>query len=97
MAGAQAAGFQVVTHAIGDRAIEQAQNAIAAALAGQPNTLRHRIAHNSVIRPELLSRYGEIGIVPVIFGPYPLCEPFGPPPPPEYQAWDCLLYTSRCV
>ena len=88
VAEAHGAGFQVVIHAIGDRAIEQAQNGIAAALNGQPNTYRHRIDHNSVIRPDLLARYGEIGIVPVIFGPYPLCEPFGPPPPAEYQTWE---------
>ena len=88
VAQAHAAGFQVAIHAIGDRAVEQAQNAIVAALDGQPNILRHRIDHNSVIRPELLARYGEIGIIPLIFGPYPVCEPFGPPPPPEYQAWE---------
>jgi predicted amidohydrolase YtcJ len=88
VAEAQTADHQVLIHAIGDRAIEQAQIAIAAALDGQPNSYRHRIDHNSVIRPELLARYGEIGIVPVIFGPYPLCEPFGPPPPAEYQAWE---------
>jgi predicted amidohydrolase YtcJ len=88
VAEAQTADHQVLIHAIGDRAIEQAQIAIAAALDGQPNSYRHRIDHNSVIRPELLTRYGEIGIVPVIFGPYPLCEPFGPPPPAEYQAWE---------
>ena len=82
------AGYQVAIHAIGDQAVEQAQNAIAATLNGQPNTLRHRIEHNSVIRPELLPRYGEIGIVPVLFGMYPECEPFGPPPPPEYQSWE---------
>lgn len=55
-------------------------------MARQPNRLRHRIEHNSVIRPDLLPRYGEIGIIPILFGPYPLCEPFGPPPPPEYQS-----------
>ena len=82
------AGYQVAIHAIGDRAVEAAQKAIAAALNGQPNSLRHRIEHNSVIRPELLPRYGEIGIIPVLFGPYPLCEPFGPPPPPAYQSWE---------
>jgi predicted amidohydrolase YtcJ len=85
---AQAAGYQVAIHAIGDRAVEQAQNAIAAALDGGSNVYRHRIEHNSVIRPELLPRYGEIGIVPVIFGLYPLCNPFGPPSPPEYRAWE---------
>jgi len=82
------AGRQVAIHAIGDRAVEQAQNAIAGALDGQPNTPRHRIDHNSVVRPELLSRYGEIGIVPVLFGLYPICEPFGPPPPEQYRSWE---------
>lgn len=85
---AQSAGYQVAIHAIGDRAVEQAQNAIAFALDGQPNSYRHRIEHNSVIRPDLLPRYGEIGILPVVFGLYPVCNPFGPPPPPEYQAWE---------
>lgn len=88
VADAHAGGRQVAIHAIGDRAVEQAQNAIGAALNGGPNTQRHRIEHNSVIRPELLARYGELGIIPVLFGPYPLCEPFGPPPPSEYQSWE---------
>ena len=82
------AGRQVAIHAIGDRAVEQAQNAIEAALGGEPNMPRHRIEHNSVIRPELLSRYGEIGIVPTLFGLYPICDPFGPPPPEPYQSWE---------
>jgi predicted amidohydrolase YtcJ len=85
---AQDAGYQVAIHAIGDRAVEQSQNAIAAALDGQPNSYRHRIEHNAVIRPEQLPRYGEIGIIPVLFGPYPLCEPFGPPPPEAYRSWE---------
>ena len=85
---AQTAGYQVAIHAIGDRAVEQAQNAFAAALDGEPNSYRHRIEHNSVIRPDLLPRYGEIGILPVVFGLYPSCNPFGPPPPPEFQAWE---------
>jgi predicted amidohydrolase YtcJ len=67
------AGYQVVLHAIGDRAVEQAQNAIEAALAGGPNTLRHRIDHNSFVRVDLLPRYGEIGVVASIFGYYPTC------------------------
>ena len=85
---AQTAGYQVAIHAIGDRAVEQAQNAIAYALDGQPNSFRHRIDHNSVIGPDLLPRYGEIGIIPVVSGLYPHCNPFGPPPPPAYQAWE---------
>jgi predicted amidohydrolase YtcJ len=73
VADVQEAGFQIAIHAAGDRAAEQAQNAIAAALDGQPNTYRHRIEHNSTVRAELLPRYGEIGIVPIIFGTYATC------------------------
>lgn len=67
------AGYQVLIHAQGDLAIRDAQNAIAAVLAGAPNALRHRIDHNSIVTPELRPRYGEIGIVPVIFGTFPTC------------------------
>ena len=88
VAAVHEAGYQAAIHAIGDRGIEQAQKAIAAALDGGPNTPRHRIEHNSVIRPELLPRYGEIGAIPVLFGLYPTCEPFGPPPAPEYRSWE---------
>ncbi len=88
VAAVHAAGYQAAIHAIGDRAVEQAQNAIEAVLAGEPNHLRHRIEHNAVIRPELLPRYGEIGAIPIIFGSYPNCEPFGPPPPAAYESWE---------
>jgi len=87
VAEAQARGFQVAVHAIGDRAIEQTQNAIASALDGGPNTYRHRIEHNSVLRPDLLSRYSEIGIVATIFGEYPACNPFAPLPS-GYRDWE---------
>jgi Predicted metal-dependent hydrolase with the TIM-barrel fold len=89
------AGFQVAIHALGDRAVEQAQNAIASALDGRSNTYRHRIEHNATIRPELLPRYGEIGIVPVIFGSYSTCirstgesKKFKYILSEEYGAWD---------
>ncbi len=95
VAEAQAAGFQVAIHALGDRAVEEAQNAIAFALNGQPNTYRHRIEHNATIRPELLPRYGEIGIIPVIFGAYSTCirttgesKKFKYILGEEYGAWD---------
>jgi hypothetical protein len=95
VAEVQDAGFQVAIHAAGDRALEQAQNALAAALNGQPNTYRHRIEHNSTIRPELLPRYGEIGIVPTIFGTYSTCirttgdsKKFKYILSEEYGAWD---------
>ena len=43
VAEAQAAGYQVTIHAIGDRGTDQALNAIEYALEGEPNTFRHRI------------------------------------------------------
>jgi len=70
---AQGSGHQVAMHALGDRAIEETQNAIAAALNGAPNTLRHRIEHNAVLHDTLLPRYNQIGIVPILFGSYPTC------------------------
>ncbi len=70
---AAAAGYQVLIHAQGDRAIRNAQDAIAAVLDGTQNKLRHRIDHNSIMTPDLLPRYSEIGIVPVIFGYFPTC------------------------
>jgi predicted amidohydrolase YtcJ len=94
VADIQAAGYQVAIHALGDRAIEEAQNAIQAALAGQPNTYRHRIEHNAVLRPELIPRYSQIGIIPVIFGAFPTCVytqntgQFKYITPPEYRNWE---------
>ncbi|MGB8253546.1 MAG: amidohydrolase family protein, partial [Anaerolineaceae bacterium] len=78
VAKVQADGYQVAIHALGDRAIEQAMNAIAAALKGQPNTFRHRIEHNAVLTPSLVDRYSQIGIVPTIFGEYPTCWRINP-------------------
>ncbi len=88
VAEAQAAGYQVAIHAIGDRAVEQAQNAIAFALSGQPNTYRHRMEHVSVIRPEQLARFGQIGIIPVINGQYNACHPFASDIPEPYHDWE---------
>jgi hypothetical protein len=96
VAEAQALGYQVALHALGDRAVEETQNAIQFALAGKPNTFRHRIEHNAVIRPDLLPRYGEIGIVATIFGYVPACgittgkwvlPCSGCAWPPEVQPW----------
>ena len=70
---ANAQGYQVVMHAIGDRAVEQAQNALEYTLGGAPNILRHRIDHNSVIRPDLMTRYTDIDAVVAIFGYHTVC------------------------
>jgi predicted amidohydrolase YtcJ len=94
VAGVHVDGYQLAIHAAGDRAIEQVQNAIAAALGGQPNTLRHRIEHNAVLRPDMMSRYSETGVVAVIFGKFPTCFRLGVSSeyryaiPVEYQTWE---------
>jgi predicted amidohydrolase YtcJ/regulation of enolase protein 1 (concanavalin A-like superfamily) len=78
-----AAGYQLAIHALGDRAVEQVLNAYEFVLGGQPNTLRHRIEHNATLRPDLVSRYSEIGVVATVFGSYPTCIVEASPPPPE--------------
>lgn len=70
---AQEAGYQVATHAVGDRAIDTVLNALEIALDGRPNTYRHRIEHSRLIRPDQRARYGEIGAIPVVFGQPPAC------------------------
>lgn len=79
-------GYQVAIHAIGDRAVDSAQQALASVLAGRPNVLRHRMEHNRVIRPDQLPLYSEIGIIPTIFGWAWVCDPRVIPPP--YQSWE---------
>ncbi len=88
VAEVQAAGHQAAIHAIGDRAVAQAQAAIAFALDGQPNTYRHRMEHVSVLTPEMVRRFGELGITPVVPGQYPNCTPFGPPLAEAYGPWE---------
>jgi predicted amidohydrolase YtcJ len=54
-----AAGFQIGFHAIGDRAVEMALNALAN---GGP-AMRNRIEHSQVVQPQDISRYKSLGIV----------------------------------
>jgi predicted amidohydrolase YtcJ len=54
---AHSAGFQVATHAIGDRAIALTLDAYEGALARQPRAdHRHRIEHCGILRPDLIER-----------------------------------------
>jgi predicted amidohydrolase YtcJ len=71
---AHASGYQVVVHAVGDRANETVQNAYESVLAGQPNTARHRIEHSTLVRPDLLPRYSENDVVAALFGYTPTCS-----------------------
>ena len=57
-------GFQVHMHAIGDRAVRNALDAVAAArTANGPNDLRHHIAHLQLVRPEDIARFAQLGVV----------------------------------
>ncbi|WP_158881712.1 amidohydrolase [Amycolatopsis anabasis] len=63
---AHASGWQIATHAIGDRAITVVLDAYAAALAEFPRAdHRHRIEHCAVLPPHDLSRVAELGLIPV--------------------------------
>jgi predicted amidohydrolase YtcJ len=56
-----AAGFQIGFHAIGDRAVEMALNAFAAA--GSSEARRNRIEHSQVVDPRDIARYKALGII----------------------------------
>lgn len=75
---ADAAGYQMVIHAQGDLAIRGAQDAYAAVLDGGGNPLRHRIDHNSIPTPDLLPRFTELDLVPVVFSLGGACQPDAP-------------------
>jgi predicted amidohydrolase YtcJ len=87
LADIHASGYQAAIHALGDRAVEQALNAIEHVLAGQPNALRHRIEHNAIVRDDMLTRYSQVNPVALIFGNYP-CDFGSGSAPPQYQPWE---------
>src|SRR5262249_49156303 len=71
VAQADAAGYQVAVHALGDRGRDVAVTAIDHALAGRANVLRHRIEHDSFMRPDQIAAYQRLGIVSVPLSPAP--------------------------
>ncbi len=63
---AHAAGWQVATHAIGDRAVATVLDIYEQALAARPRAdARHRIEHCGVTRPQDVTRIARLGVVPV--------------------------------
>jgi predicted amidohydrolase YtcJ len=62
VATAAAAGIAVAIHAIGDRAVHVALDAIAPTRAAHPH-LRQRLEHIQLVRTDDLGRFGELGIV----------------------------------
>jgi predicted amidohydrolase YtcJ len=57
-------GFQVHMHAIGDRAVRNSLDAVAAARKSNGmSDLRHHIAHIQIVQPEDIPRFAELGVV----------------------------------
>ena len=55
-------GFQVHFHALGDRAVRNALNAIAQARAANGDSgIRHHLAHLQVVHPDDIARFAELG------------------------------------
>ncbi|NDL59236.1 amidohydrolase [Phytoactinopolyspora mesophila] len=64
---AHRAGWQLALHAIGDRAIDQAINAVMAAQTADPRPdARHRIEHAGLVRPDQLQRMAAAGLTAVV-------------------------------
>ncbi|MEV0678006.1 amidohydrolase [Actinosynnema sp. NPDC050436] len=61
------AGWQLAVHAIGDRAVDFALDALASAQARRPRPdARHRIEHCGLVRPDQLDRIAALGVIPVV-------------------------------
>ncbi len=69
-------GWQVAIHAIGDRGIEMCLDGFERALRRLPRAdHRHRLEHCGILRPDLIRRIKELGVVPV--GQPPFINEFG--------------------
>jgi predicted amidohydrolase YtcJ len=78
VADAQASGFRVSFHAMGDRGIDAALDAIEYALNGESNErYRHQIQHNSMLRPDQLQRYASLNALGSVRGYFNTCEQDG--------------------
>lgn len=66
IARAHRSGWQIATHAIGDRAVSVVLDAYADALAAHPRAdHRHRIEHSAVVSDDDLRRMASLGLIPV--------------------------------
>ncbi|MGH4012760.1 MAG: amidohydrolase [Pseudonocardiaceae bacterium] len=61
------AGWQLAIHAIGDRAVDVALDALARAQQTRPRPhARHRIEHAGLVRPDQLARFAQVGAMAVV-------------------------------
>jgi hypothetical protein len=71
-----AAGFQVHIHALGDRGVREALDAVAAARrANGRNDLRHHLAHLQVVHPDDRARFAELDVVATVQPLWACLEP----------------------
>ncbi|MGV9701561.1 amidohydrolase [Streptomyces sp. NPDC003483] len=61
------AGWQLAVHAIGDRAVDVALDAIERAqrIRARPDA-RHRVEHAGLVRPDQLARFARLGVIAVV-------------------------------
>lgn len=87
-------GYQIAIHTLGDRAVEQVQQAIAMFPVEARDFNHFRTEHNAVIRPDLMKGFTDLGIVGVLFGGYPTCfianrtDEFIYATPDDYLDWE---------
>ncbi|MEU9135108.1 amidohydrolase [Streptomyces sp. NPDC048404] len=61
------AGWQLAVHAIGDRALDVALDAIERAQRLRPRPdARHRVEHAGLVRPDQLARFARLGLIAVV-------------------------------
>ena len=89
---ADAAGWQVMTHAIGDRAIREALDAYAHAARSNPmpeRGRRHRIEHIETVDSADIGRFGALGVIASM-------QPFhGNPSPAQIDVWSRNIGEDR--
>ncbi len=70
------AGWQLAIHAIGDRAIDMCLDSYQSAMNRMPRgDCRHRIEHCGIMRPDIIARMADMGVIPV--GQPPFIAEFG--------------------
>ena len=96
------AGYSVAIHAVGDVSVETAFEAITDVLAGRPNDLRHKIAHNYYTPDLVIDRATPDGPI-FLIEPLLLCgveeqnEGIGPRGAAMYKRYPEMLASGACV
>ena len=71
-----AAGFTFHIHAIGDRAVKTALDAIEAAEATNGSSAHHIVTHLQVVRPEDISRFADLGVYASLTFAWAVIDPY---------------------